>query len=483
MAYKDLREYIGRLEAEGEVQKIDKEVDWDLELGAIIRRSYDLKSPAPFFQKIKGYPEGYRVFGAPVSSSGEPGRFFARLAMAMGMKPESNAVEIMEDYIQKRRNPIKPILVSHGPCKENIQIGDEVDLEKFPIPLIHGGDGGRYIGTWHTIATKDPDTGWVNWGMYRLMLHDKKSMGTRINPYQHIGLMYYQKFEPRNKPMEFAISIGTDPVCALVSALSYNPGINEADIAGGIRGEPVELVRCETVDLAVPATAEIVLEGEVQPYERKLEGPFGEYPGYRVGERAPRPVCRVKAVTHRHNPILTSTCVGVPVDDQDTFRILAAAGLLDTLRSKGFPVRMVYSYPQISIFLTAISTKVPFTNYAKHLAAAVWGASEGKRSHFVIIVDDDVDVTNLNEVMWALTTRCHPDRGIFSMPAVGGGLVSFLSPEERRQNLGASVLFDCTWPKEWPKEAVPVKASFDVLWPQEVQDQVIKNWTNYGYQE
>ncbi|MDP2726527.1 MAG: UbiD family decarboxylase, partial [Dehalococcoidia bacterium] len=399
-----------------------------------------------------------------------------------GPRPEVMA-RIRERWARALDNPLNPILVKSGPCKENIQIGDEVDLEKFPAPFLHEGDGGRYIGTWTTVITKDPDTGWVNWGMYRLMLHDKKSMGIQLIPIQHIGLHYFMKYEPRNLPMEFAVVMGTEPVTSLMSSTTCPPGVDEAAIVGAIRGEPLELVKCETVDLAVPATSEIVFEGEIRPYERMEEGPFGEFTGYRGGGRHPQPVCRVKAITHRNDPILPVSCLGVPVDDSAARRPLAAADILDDLRTRGFPVKMVYQHLEASPLLYTISTKVPYPSYAKQLAAAVWGSHTwGKMANFLIVVDEDVDVTNLNEVVWALTTRCHPENGILKMAKTAGfALLPFTSMAEKRLNLGAHVLFDCTWPKEWPKDEVPVKASFDVLWPKEIQEKVLKNWSKYGY--
>ncbi len=484
MAVKDLRAYIAALESAGEVQRIDQEVDWNLEIGAIIRRVYDLQAPAPFFQRIKGYPQGYRILGAPMAFSNRPKSTHARLALALSMRPDSSVADIMDEYVRRMKNPLKPTLVSSGPCKEHIHIGDQVDLEAFPVPMLHGGDGGRYLGTWHTVITKDPDTDWVNWGMYRLMLHDKKTLGIALSPSQHIGQIYYPKYEARNHPMEVAIAIGTDPACAVVSAMSYEVGDNEVDIAGGLLGEPVEMVKCETVELTVPARSEIVIEGEILPHERREEGPFGEYTGYMGGERAPRPLIHVKAITHREDPILTCVCPGVPVEEDHSLRPLASANLLDDLRSRGFPVRMVYIPPEIGSQMYLISTKVPFPGYAKYLANAVWGSAQGKRAHFLVILDDDVDVTNFTEAMWALTSRCHPDRGILKMPnSWGNPLLPFTNSEEKRHFLAAHVLFDCTWPKDWPKEAIPIKASFDVMWPKDVQEKVMDNWQSYGFEQ
>ncbi|MDY6863828.1 MAG: UbiD family decarboxylase [Thermodesulfobacteriota bacterium] len=484
MIFKDLRGYTDKLKDEGELLQIEEEVDWNLEVGAIIRRSYDLKAPAPFFQKIKDYPDGYRIFGAPAGASNKPDRYYVRSAISLGLKPDSTASEIIEEYIKRKNQPIKPVLVKGGACKENILIGEELDLEAFPAPLLHQGDGGRYIGTWHIVVTKDPDTGWVNWGMYRLMLHDKKSMGILLTPLQDIGSMYYQKYESRDKPMEVAIAMGTEPVTSLIACSMLPVGVNEADIVGGIRGEPIELAKGETVDLDVPANAEIIIEGEILPYERKDEGPFGEYTGFRAGKRSPKPVIHVKAITHRNDPILPVSCMGVPVDDSHACMTLTMAGdILDELRKQGLPVKMVYLPPDSACHMVVVSTRVPYPNFAKRVATGVWATKAGNLSYYLIVVDDDVEVTNMNEVLHAMCNKCHPDRGIFKMPNSPGSpvLIPFLNPQERLIGNAARVLFDCTWPKDWPDEDTPSKVSFNVAWPKEIQERVLSKWGKYGY--
>lgn len=485
MAIRDLRDYIDCLEKEGEIQQIESEVDWDLEVGAIIRRSFDLRAPAPFFLKIKGYPNGYRILGAPIGLSNSPGAAYKRLAISFGMSPTSTAKTIIEEYIRRRKSPIKPICVHTAPCKENIHIGDEVDLLEFPAPLLHQGDGGRYLGTWNVVITRDPDSDWVNWGVYRLMIHDRKTLGCLIFPNQHIGF-HLKKYEERNQPMEFAVAIGTDPVSPLISGARIPPGVNECDIVGGIRGEPIGLIHCETVDLEVPASSEIVLEGIILPNERKEEGPFGEYTGYRASERAPRPVLHVKAVTHRNDPILPVCCTGVPVDDEAVIQpITKAAEILDELQRMKFPVTMAYCPPEGVGHLTIVSTKVPYPSYVNQLARAIWGSMGwGRACYYLVIVEDDIDVTQMDQVIWALATRCHPYHGIHrELNAPGHPLLPFLNEHEKRNLKAAYVLFDCTWPTEWPKESIPVKASFDVSWPKEIQEKVLKNWTKYGYQK
>ncbi|MDY6864251.1 MAG: UbiD family decarboxylase, partial [Thermodesulfobacteriota bacterium] len=258
MPYRDFREYVTALEKEGEVQRIQQEVDWDMEAGAITRRSYEIKARAPFFQKIKDYPEGYRIFGAPLSST-------KRIALTMEMDPDSSFMELSHEFRRRTRNPIKPIVVKDGPCKENIQTGDDINLFQFPAPMVHDGDGGRYICTWHVDVNQDPDSDWVNWGMYRKMIHNKNTMGGIMLPFQHMPYIFFNKYEAKGKPMEFATAIAPEPVVTFAGCTMFPAGVTEADMAGAIRKEPVELVKCETVDLYVPATSEIVFEGYVSP--------------------------------------------------------------------------------------------------------------------------------------------------------------------------------------------------------------------------
>jgi len=483
MAYRDLRQFLTRLDEAGEIQHVTREVDWNLEMGAIIRHAYDLKAPAPLFERIKGYPSGRRVIGGSMAMSRKPKAPYTRLALALEMNPESSPLEIMDEYIARRKNPIKPVLVRTGPCKENIQMGSEVDLFKFPAPFLHAGDGGRYIGTWHITITKDPETGWVNWGMYRLMIHDRNTLGGIFSPQQHMGIHFFQKSEPKNRPLEFAIAIGNEPLTTLMGAVRFPVGVSEAEMAGALRREPVELVKCETVDLEVPATAEVVIEGELVPHERRDEGPFGEYTGYMGGLRAPRPVYKVKAITHRTDPILTTCCEGVPVTDSHTVTMLTkTVEMLVFLRERGFPIRMVWRMPETSGYVTVVSTRVPYANYPSQLANAIWGTKQPGK--FLIVVDDDIDPTEKDQVLWALATRCHPDRGIFKMlNAPGSALDPFLDPDERELGLSGHVLFDCTWPKTWKKEEIPVKAAFDSLWPKEIQEKVLSQWRDYGYKD
>lgn len=486
MAMRDLRDFLNVLEQNGELQRIQEEVDWNLEMGAIARRSYDLGGPAVLFEKVKGYPKGFRTLGASLGTSKRPGHsLYARTALALGLPPDTPVKEIMAAYLKCKEKPIKPTVVKSAPCKENILLGKDVDLLKFPAPLIHGADGGRYIGTWHTVITKDPDSSWVNWGMYRLMVHDRNSLGCLFPMQQHIGQMY-QKYEAKNVPMPAAVAIGGQPVVPIVSCIQLPSHVSEVEVAGGLQGEPIPVVKCETVELEVPATAEIVLEGEVLPHERRMEGPFVEYMGYEAGKSSPKPVFRVNAITYRNDPIVTFANMGMPIHEgQSVTAFFKGAEVYAELKKLGLPVQGVY-YPPYGVgHLAVVSTETPFINFARRVAHSVWATKPGLFTYYIVVVDADVDPTNMDEVLHALATKCHPVNGIHRVPHTPGFpvLLPFLPPRERLLGDAAGVIFDCTWPKDWPADSVPIKATLENLWPKEVREKVLSKWEKYGFEK
>ena len=479
MPYADLREYIARLEEEGELMRITQQVDWNLELGAIIRRANDLRQPSLLFDNIKDYPSDCRIFANAVGAT-KPNAY-GRLCLALDLPKEIPPLEIINELMRRFENPIKPVFVDNGPCKENILKGDAIDLLKFPVPFFRSFDGGRYIGSWHADINRDPDSGWVNWGMYRHMIHDGQSIGWLAHPGQHGPSIYYQKYEARGNPMPMAIAIGTSPACALASMTQVDRYVNEVDIAGAINQKPVELIKCETIDLEVPATAEIVLEGEVRPYERKEEGPFGEYTGYRGSEEAPRPVFHVKCITHRDNPILTVSTPGKPFDDQTfVYSLLGSVAMTMSLRKLGVQFK--------SLFITSstmgviVSTEESYPGYVHTLSSAIWSTKAGIYRPTIIVVGEDVDVTDMEEVVWALTTRMHPGRDIHIVErAPCHHLFPFISPDDKAAyTAGAAVCFDATFPFEW-KERTPQVVDFENSWPEETKQLVISKWNAYGF--
>lgn len=440
MPFKDLREYIGRLEQEGEVQRIAVEVQPVYEVGAIILHSYDLRAPAPFFLNLRGYPD-QRILGAPIGLSRRKDRRFARFAISMGMPPESTALEIIEEYIQRIKKPIRPVMVGDGPCKENIVLGEAVDLRDFPAPLLQMEDLGPCLGNWHANITQDPHTGVNEWKLYRLMTHERKTIvGTFPSAHTMGG----------HEPVEFAIAIGTEPVTPWVAGTWSTPNVSKADLIGGIRSAPLELVKCETVNLVVPATSEIVIEGFSLP-------PYSIY--------------HVTAISYRYHPILPVSFTGMSVDDSSvSFSLTKAANILDAVRGHGFPVKAVYCPPEAVSYCTAVSTKIPYPDYARSLANAIWKTDWGRPSGYLFIVEEDVDVTDMGEVLWAVSNTCHPRRGMLRV-----------EKEERSKHLGAYTRSGRNWPREWPKETIPMKASFDNIWPKEVQEKILRDWHAYGY--
>lgn len=473
MAYKDNRQFIDDCVKTGDAVKVKQEVDWDLEAGAIIRHTSEIKGPAPLFENIKDYSPDYRLSGALLST-------YRRVAIAMGFKPDSSAREVHEEYSRRIEKLIKPIEVKHGPCKENIILGKKVDLFSFPAPLIHDGDGGRYMTTWHALITKDQDTDWTNWGIYRGMVYNHNTLGVLIHPMQHQGKIFYSKYAPINKPMPFACAIGCDPLSQLAAGSSPRKGENEVDFAGALRQESVELIKCETNDLLVPAHAEIILEGEVIPDIMIPEGPFGEFTGFRT-PMGMRPAYRINAVTYRNNPILTFSNPGFPPCDDTMLSITESVATEKALKRRGISITNVYVPPEGALHLVIIGLKkmnIANAERIKNMIDPIFSLSK------IILVDEDVDVFNLNEVFHSLATKCHPGKGIrkgdsFCMP-----LSPYPTAEDRKLNRQTRAIFDATWPADWSVDTdIPPRVSFNEVYPADVKTKVLKNWKAYGFKD
>lgn len=475
MPHKDIRQFITALEKSRDVVHIKKEVDWDLEAGAIIRRTNELRGSAPFFEKISDYSSGYRIFGTPLATH-------RRFATALGVNADMPRRNIQAEYEKKVKNPaIKPIVVKSAPCKENIALGKDVNLHQFPSPILHEGDGGRYIGTWHLFITKDPDSDWTNWGMYRIMVYNERLLSISLHHANDGGKLLFEKFEPGKKPMPFAVAIGTDPLCTVVAASPFDVMQSEADYAGTLRGEPVELIKCETSDLLVPAHSEIIIEGETLPGVAVPEGPFGERSGYRT-EIRPRPAGLAKAITWRTDPILTATCMGIPLTDGSVFRALSlAAYFKEVFRQHNLPVTDVHLPEETVQQLAIIAIKRGGREIISRIKSVI--SSHKLDMVNVIVVEDDVDIFDLGQIFHVLATKLHPVRGVLvSQNQFLSGLTTYLSPQERLKQEGPTILFDCTWPEELSRETdVPLRMSFNEAYPGKIRNKVLKNWESYGF--
>ena len=280
MAIKSNRDYLEALEKTGDVVKIKDEVDWDLEAGAIIRRTCERRGPAVLLENVKDYP-GKRIFGAPLAT-------YRRLAVAMGLDVATPPGKIHEEFEKRFENRIKPVEVKGGPCKENIITGDKVNLFDFPTPMVHDGDGGRYIGTWHAVISMDPDTRWHNWGMYRVAVHNKRHVGCQMLVTSDMGRMLFEKYIPRGKPMPVCVAVGMDPLSSLTGMTAVGAGRLHA-----FAGKPLSSARrlSESVSertkrimprLAKPAAA---LNVRVTRIEHTLRG-FTHAPAVDTSEQA-----------------------------------------------------------------------------------------------------------------------------------------------------------------------------------------------------
>jgi 4-hydroxy-3-polyprenylbenzoate decarboxylase len=354
-----------------------------------------------------------------------------------------------------------------------------------PAPWIHGYDGGRFIGTWHICVTKDPDTGWVNWGIYRMMVHDAKTVGILLEPGgQHGGEMYFRKYEPRQKPMPIAIAIGTDPISTIAAGVSFPEGVDHADMAGALNGGAVEMVKCETIDLEVPATSEIVIEGTIQPGARKQEGPFGEYLGYYASGGKLAPYIDVTCITYRNNPILTMTNMGKPWDESAALHTIGtSAMILKVCRDAGIPVK--HAFQPVSDCLVVSARSVP--NLIEKIEEAAQKAHCRATGSHILVVGDDVDVTDLSEVLWCLSTRLHPNHGVHSYTYRGANtLMPWLTPQDRETNSGSKIYLDCTFPADWPEDYAANHTrvvDFEHGWQEDVKAKVLRRWGEYGYKD
>lgn len=483
-----LPEYIARLKILGEIQEIETEVDWNLEMGAIIRRCYELQAPAPLFNRIRGIEPGFRVLGAPAGLSRRNG--LARIALSLGLPATATARDMVEALaVAHDQPPIPPRRVATGPCKQNQCLGADVNLARLPAPLIHEGDGGRYLNTWGTIIVRTPDGRWTNWSITRIMVTGRDTMAGGVIPRQHLGMIYGQ-WKALGKPMPFALALGTEPVIPFVAGMPLDDNVNEADFIGGYLGEPVEVVDCETVDLQVPATSEIVLEGTLSATETVWEGPMGEYSGYLSPKGGmASPVFHVSAMTFRDQPILPVVAAGEPVEENHTcWGLAVSAQILWELRRQQFPVASCFIPFQSAAHWLVVTVKHSAAargdELVHELARLLSLSRAGSFLPKVLLMDEDIDPANLDEVLWAFATRNHPERGQFLfrdqklLP-----LVAFLTDEERKAGRGARIIYNCLPPADCPPGHLPRRSSFRHLWPKEIQDKVTRNWTQYGFSE
>ncbi len=481
MAYRDLRDWIKKLEREGELARVTREVDWNLEIGGIARENMDRGGPALLFENIKDHGDAIckKLLTCSLSSH-------SRVALMLDLPKSTPYQDIIRVWRERTRKYVKPVIVESGPCKENIIMDDDVDLFQFPAPHWQKLDGGRYIGTFHGVVTKDPDTGWLNVGMYRQMIHDSKTTTMSVAKGQHIWF-HWRKYRPRGKNMPLAVAIGWDQVLPAVAASPAPTGVDEYDIMGALRQSPVELVKCETADLYVPASSEIVIEGEVITDTSQFItcGPFGEFTGH-YGGTSLRPRFNVKCITFRNDPIFQGTLEGMPInEDHILCSVSHSACIWDLLEERMTGITGVNSDPSTAYANLIVQINNSYYGQVHQVAANVWSSHlSNMMCKNIIVCDQDVDIFDLNRVFWALGYRVDPSKDIIQFPGWISPLDPVVHPKDRigpGVNKGIRLLIDATKPIENPRSEEYFGEKFAVVaYPDdETMDKVRKDWAKY----
>lgn len=408
MKFHDLRAFIDEVERLGELKRVEG-AHWDCEIGAVTELMAE--HPSKFmllFDRIKGYPPGYRVATNILTT-------VRRTALVLGLPPDLKGIELLKAWRRKYKGlkPIPPVEVNVAPVKQNVYTGGDVDLSVFPTPRWHQFDGGRYLGTSDAVITRDPDEGWVNVGTYRCMIQGKNKISVKINEGKHARMMM-QKYHARGQACPIAISFGHDPALFMASSEMNIPwGFSEYDYAGWIREEPIQVTKGEVTHLPIPATAEIVIEGEIPPdFESLQEGPFGEWPGYLADStKGMVPVVTVKSILHRDDPIILGAPPLKPPAPYRSALNTNAIGIWEEMEKVGIVGVMgvwipIFDMPYI-VFVAIKQMYAGHANQAATAAASCRSSMLGGR--FICVVDDDVDITNIDDVLWAVATRCDAD--------------------------------------------------------------------------
>jgi len=441
---RDLREWIDEAEALGALERIDSEVHWNEEMGAIAYCvNKEIGAPALLFETITDHEEGFRALWNLFGSS------TTRLALSMNEDPDLDMKELISLGRDRFGTRIDSTFVSDGPVYENSDYGDDVDLHKFPSPRTWPRDGGRYIGTACAVITENPDTGAINVGTYRGMVQSANAASINAVQGKDMRAHVEQQWE-RDEPLDVAVAYGILPELLLVSGSKYGEAENEFEYAGGVRGSPVELVEGEVTGLPIPANAEIVAEGRFEPGDLRSEGPFGEFTGYYGEEVAESPTATFEAVHYRDDPILTVAAeADYPGGDNGVKSVaMRGARIWNSLESDlGVPgIEGVYNPPQAAGGggMTFVSIDQQYPGHAAQVASVVSGAPVSAYfQKFVVIVDEDVEPTDIDQVLWALATRFHPAEDVQVIEDTWGYPLDPSLPEDMRRH-GAKLWLDAT---------------------------------------
>jgi UbiD family decarboxylase len=478
VGWRDLREWLALVEANGLLQRIDQPVDPNEELSAITfmaTRRED--APALLFENVDR--SGARVLTNMLGASKE------RYALAVGLDPDLSIADLIRDTRAIMNRRIAPVQVAkaQAPVNEIVLRGDEIDLTAYPVPKFWPGDGGRYIGTGDVTLTAQPETGRLNVGCYRQMLHGPRRVGLYCSPGKH-GLLDREAWWARGEPCEVVAAYGIDPVLFMLAAQVFGAKESELDVAGGIMGRGVELTQAEYVSLPIPANAELVIEGVLHRGDVEPEGPLGEFTGYYGRERSPQPVIEVKALHSRRTPILTAALMAKypSCEIGAYYAIMRSARILDDLERIGVPgVLSAYAHPAAAsgwgIVVVALQQQYP-GHAAQVLALTAQCPAAAYYTKWIIAVDEDVDPTDVNEVLWALSTRCHPAEDIDTLRNTWSTGLDPSQFESEARPYGSKVLINACKPHRYLKQFPS-----STLLRREVYERVAARWAELGFSQ
>ncbi len=482
MAYKDLQEFIKRLEKLGELKRIKEPVSPELEITEITDRVCKMHGPALLFENIPGYkmPVLMNAFGS-----------FKRMSLALEVPNLDSLGQEIIDFIEaeapdtlikklkmvpklKRMANAMPKMTNKAPCQDIVLKGEEVDLGILPVLKCWPEDGGPFI-TLPVVFTRHPETGIRNVGMYRMQVYDKNTTGMHWHTHKG-GAHHYRVAERLGRDLPVAVAIGPDPAMTYAATAPLPDDIDEVLFAGFLRESPVELVKCVTVDLEVPATSQIVLEGVVKPGERRIEGPFGDHTGY-YSLADEYPVFHVTCMTMRHDAIYPATIVGQP-PQEDCYMAKATERLFLPMIKKTLPEIIDMNLPMEGVFhnLAFISIDKRYPGHARKVMNALWGLGQMMFCKIICIFDKEVDVQDLGQVLWRLGNNIDPRRDI----VFTDGPVDALDHASPLPHYGSKMGIDCT--RKWKEEG------FERQWPdviemtEEVKRKVDSIWKKLGIQ-
>ena len=483
MRFKDLREFISFLESKGELRRIKASVSRELEITEITDRVIAAGGPALMFENVDGYdvPLVINLFGS-----------HQRMAWALGVDHIDELTDRVRQIIGMAQTPptgivnklrtlgelaglarSQPKTVRSGPCQDVVLTGDEADVNMLPALKCWPLDGGRYI-TLPLVISRDPDSGRRNVGIYRMQIYDGRTMGMHWQSHK-VGARHYRISEEKGQErMEVAVALGGDPTTMWSGSMPLPPDMDEIGVAGIIRGEAVEMVRCKTVDLEVPAQSEFVLEGYVVPGELRSEGPFGDHTGY-YSLAEDYPVFHLTAITHRKDPIYPTTFVGRP-PKEDYFMGKASERIMLPALQMTLPELVDINMPAEGIFLNLVivSIKKEYAGQASKVMHALWGLGLMMLAKTIVVVDHYVDVQNVSEVAWRVATNLDPGRDILFTE----GPLDDLEQASARPRYGTKMGIDATakgpmdgFQREWPP---------DIVMSDDIRRLVDGKWGDYG---